>query len=299
MGRVGLEQRDYYREDPGGPTAIRGWWALLAMSHKLIAVNLVVFLLWQLRALEPFMRSHFLVSWKGVFGHGRAWTLFTSAFSHQDLMHLAWNMLYLHWFGPDLEQIYGRRNFLLLYLYGAVVTSLAHVAYSHGWGPDVPALGASGAVMAVVITTALFFPQRTILFMMFIPMPLWALAAFKVLGDLAGMFSGAGGISHAGHLGGAAAGWTFKTLDLRLFLSPGQETQDGWRWPGLRALLARLWPAQPEGKIIQMPPRPQVDDDTAVRVDDLLRKIHAQGKDSLTAEELEFLKAASERYKRP
>jgi membrane associated rhomboid family serine protease len=284
---MGLDQRDYYRDEPDGPTQLRGWWATLAMSHKLVAVNLAVFILWQVHALQPFMQTHFTTGWKGVFGHGRVWTLVTSAFSHQDLGHLFWNMLYLHWFGVDLEQVYGKRNFLLLYLYGGVCCSLGHLVYEHGWGHDAGMLGASGAVMAVVIATALFFPQRTILFMFFLPVPLWALALFKVLGDLAGVVGG--------------AGVTFKLLDLRLFLSPGQETLDGWRWPGLRAVLGRLWPARsaPAGKIIQLPPRPQVDGDTAVRVDDLLRKIHAQGKDSLTPEELEFLKAASERYKRP
>lgn len=279
-----------------GQRALAGWWATAPFSHRLIALNIVVWLLWQLPGLWPFMHANFTVSYTGLFAEWRAWTVLTSAFSHQGLWHLLWNMLYLHWFGPDLEQVYGRRNFLLLYLHGAVVASLAHVAWERGWGRDVPALGASGAVMAVVVVTALFFPQRTILFMMFIPVPLWLLACFKLLGDLTGLASGGAGVAHAGHLGGAAAGFLFKALDLRLFASPGQlEDDDGPRWPGLGALLRRLWPRR---AAVVAREGPRVDADTALQVDELLRKIGRDGMSSLTPEELAFLHAASERYRR-
>lgn len=295
---MGVDRRDYMHEDRG-QRALVGWWWTLPVSHKLIVVNALVFLLWQVPGLQGLMRDHFTVGWQGVFEQWRVWTLVTSAFSHHGLWHLLWNMLYLHWFGLDLEQLYGRRNFLLLYLYGAVVASLAHVAWSHGWGFDAPALGASGSVMAIVVVAALFFPRRTILFMMFIPVPLWLLACFKLLGDLTGMASGGGGIAHAAHLGGAAAGLLFKLLDLRLFASPGQLEDDGPRWAGLGALLARLRP-RPTAVVghASTGQGPRVDADTAVQVDELLRKIGREGLSSLTPDELAFLNAASERYRR-
>lgn len=291
---MALWNRDYMRErDPG----LSGRWAVMAITHKLIVVNVVVFLLWQLRQLAPFMADHFTVSWEGVFEHGRVWTLVTSGFSHQGMWHLVWNMLYLHWFGTDLEQIYGRRNFLLLYVYGALVCSLAHVTWSHGWSYDTPALGASGAVMAIVVVTAMFFPQRTILFMMFLPVPLWLLATFKLVGDLAGLIGPADGVAHAGHLGGALGGLAFKLFDLRLFAPPGREETDDARWPGLRAWFAGL--RRPVRVAVPAADGPRVDGDTAVQVDELLRKISAEGMGSLSADELAFLKVASERYKRP
>lgn len=291
---MGVDRRDYMHEGRE-QRALAGWWATAPVSHKLIALNIAVFVLWQLRGLQPFMQANFTVSWAGVFGEWRVWTLLTSAFSHQGLWHLLWNMLYLHWFGPDLEQVYGRRNFLLLYLHGALVASLAHVAWEHGWGFDVPALGASGAVMAVVVVTAMFFPQRTLLVMFFVPVPLWLLATFKLLGDLTGMASGGGDVAHAAHLGGAAAGFLFKALDLRLFASPGQVEREGAGWGGLGALLGRLWPRR---AVVALDDRPRVDADTALQVDELLRKIGRDGMSSLTPEELAFLHAASERYRR-
>lgn len=280
-----------------------GGWALWSISHKLIAINVAVFLV---GAFAPgLIASQFTVSYAGVFEHAKVWTLLTAAFAHLGPWHLLWNMLFLHWFGPDLEQIYGRRNFLVLYLYAALVGSLAHVVYSHHWGFDVPALGASGAVMGVVLVTATFYPQRTILLFFVLPIPLWALAGFKLLGDIAGIMGPGGGVSNAGHLGGAAAGLTFKLLDLRLFPSPG-ESDRGWRWPWQRAArprAARRVQPSISGRQARQAPNPlrdsAVDVETASRVDDLLRKINEEGIDSLSEEELTYLKEASSRYKRP
>lgn len=284
---MGLEGRDYMRDDAGS-RALAGSWATLPLSVKLIALNLVAFLLWQLTPLQPFLLQHAAISGEALTA-GRVWTLLTAAFSHIGLWHLLWNMLFLYWFGPDLEQLYGRRNFLVLYLGGALVASLAHAAWGLGVGPDVPGIGASGAVMAIVVVTALLFPQRTILLMFVIPVPLWLLACIKLLGDVSGLASGGSGIAHAAHLGGAAAGLAFKLLDLRLFASPGQEEA---RAP-LRRLIAGLRPSPRAPQ----PPRPRVDADTALQVDELLRKIHRDGIDSLSAEEREFLEGASARYR--
>ncbi len=307
---MGVDRRDYMQPRDAGA---RGWWAVASVSHRLIILNIVVFVLWQLPGLRDFMSDQFTVSWQGLFGAGRLWTPLTAAFSHQGLWHLFWNMLFLHWFGPDLEQLYGRRNFLLLYLHGGLVSSLAHVTWERGWGHDVPAIGASGAVMAVVVVTALFYPTRPI-WVWFISVPLWLLATLKLLGDFSGLMHGGDGTAHGAHLGGALAGFLFWWLDLRLFASPGQRESDRPMWPRLGALFTRLrmawrWRWRPglsgaggagggEGATIT-PLRPRVDLDTAARVDDLLRKISQGGMASLTPEELEFLKQASGQYRRP
>ncbi len=288
---VGLEKREYMQtpREPG----LTGHWAILGAGDRIILLNVLVFVLWQLPPCRPFMTDHFLVSWSGVFEHGRVWTIVTAAFSHQDLWHLVWNMVYLHWFASELEQIYGRRNFVLLYLHGAIVSSLAHAAWAHGWGWDVPALGASGAVMAVVIVTAIFYPNRTISMMWFVPLPLWLLASFKLLGDFSGLFDHGSGIGHAAHLGGALAGAFFWWFDLRLFASPGQQEYLEKPWPTLRSVLARVFsrprlsPAH-EGAAV---------DARTQRVDEILRKITREGMPSLTPEELAFLRDAGNKRK--
>jgi membrane associated rhomboid family serine protease len=238
------------------------------------------------------MRENFLVSWSNVFEHRRVWTLVTAAFSHEGLWHLIWNMFYLHWFALELEQIYGRRNFLLLYIYSAVVSSLAHVAWSHAQGFDVPALGASGAVMAVVVVAAIFFPSRLVT-IWWVPLPLWLLAALKLLGDFTGLFGMSDGIGHAAHLGGALAGVFFWWLDLRLFASPGQQEFLEEPFLGFRPLWRRLF-SRPRPPVRELP---HVEPDSA-QLDEVLRKIAREGMSSLTPDELAFLNAASERRKR-
>ncbi len=133
--------------------------------------------------------------------------------------------------------------------------------------------------------------------MYFFPVPLWLLAGFKLLGDFSGMFESGSGIGHAAHLGGALAGTFFWWFDLRLYPSPGQQEYLERPSPGLRASLARLW-SRRRAVAVAAPEAPRVDGDTALQVDELLRKISKDGMGSLSADELAFLKGASERYKR-
>ncbi|MEZ0227276.1 MAG: rhomboid family intramembrane serine protease [Planctomycetota bacterium] len=283
---MGIDKRDYMHErrDPG----LRGRWAVMSVSSKIILLNAIVFVLWQIAPNPRFMRDHFMMSWSGVFEHGRVWTLVTHAFSHQGFFHLLWNMAYLHYFGIELEQIYGRRNFSVLYLHGAITAGLAQTAWNHGWGVDVPGLGASGAVMAVVIVTAIFYPQR-IIYVFMVPAPLWLLAFFKLLGDLTGMVSAADGVGHAAHLGGALAGAFFWFCDLRIFASPGQVEHE-LSLPSARSFFAIFGRLFARREVI---PIERTFDPDAARVDDILRKITREGMASLTVDERAFLEAAS------
>lgn len=188
--------------------------ALTAM----VWLNVAVFLAWQVAA-EVYgaqglavMSRHFTVSLAAM-RHDRFWTLLTSEISHATLPHLLLNMLALYTLGSDVERIAGPRAFLGLYATGALAASLGHLAYC-ALGTPVPALGASGAVMAIATVSALLFPRRILLVFFILPMPaLTAMGAF-VLFDLWGLVSpGADSVAHAAHLGGAAWGylwWRFR-----------------------------------------------------------------------------------------
>ncbi|HYV37728.1 MAG TPA: rhomboid family intramembrane serine protease, partial [Gemmataceae bacterium] len=85
-----------------------------------------------------------------VIRSGQVWRLLTCAFCHdrQAIWHILINMLCLFWFGGTMETMYGSREFLLFYLTAAVVSSLAFVGLDLYTGSSIPAVGASGAVMA-------------------------------------------------------------------------------------------------------------------------------------------------------
>ncbi len=246
----------------------------------------------------PGMRTSPIQEWfelnpKKTVEQGQIWRLLTSTFCHDryGLWHILFNMLILCWFGQRLERMYGSTEFLLFYLVAAVCASLAYVALAYYSGSQLPAIGASGAIMAVMMLYVIFYPCEQFLLFWFIPMPLWAMLGLYMLYDLHPVLMALGGdpmftgVAHASHLGGLAFGFLYWRF--------------GWR---LEPILDRIAPAGPGGKarafrkpvILQSAPR---DYELAERVDEVLKKISEQGTDSLTDEEREILTRASAKYR--
>jgi membrane associated rhomboid family serine protease len=252
----------------------------------------------EMMARAPGMQTSVIQQWfeldpKKTVEQGQVWRLLTSAFCHDryGLWHILFNMLLLCWFGQRLERMYGSREFLLFYLTAAVSASLAYVALAYYNGSQLPAIGASGAVMAVMMLYVIFYPFEQFLLFWFIPMPLWAMLGLYMLYDLhpvllslAGdrMFTG---VAHASHLGGLAFGFLYWRF--------------GWR---LEPILDRMAPADHRSKsrgftksmILPYAPR---DHELAERVDEVLKKISEEGASSLTDEERELLNRASAKYR--
>lgn len=76
---------------------------------------------------------------------GQYWRLITYLFLHANLMHLGLNLIALNWFGRIAENVFGTRRFLFIYLVSGALSGVAHILLS----PDIPAIGASGAIMGV------------------------------------------------------------------------------------------------------------------------------------------------------
>jgi membrane associated rhomboid family serine protease len=185
-----------------------------------LALNAGVFLLWLSLGESQWMLDHFTVSWNALTA-GRVWTLISSAFSHAWFLHFGVNMLVLASFGPIVERTIGSMRFLGFYLVAAVVSSFSHAAVSafllHQ--PELPALGASGAIAGVVLLFALLYPRARIYLLGLIPMPaLVGVLAFVGL-DVVGLFAQTQGsglpIGHGAHLGGAATGVLYYLLVIR------------------------------------------------------------------------------------
>ena len=312
---MGIYDRDYTHVDRA-PGRGRG---SLFRGHSTVAIiigiNAAVFILWHvvnratatqamnfhlLDSNQSFMWKHFTVSASGVLEHFRLHTLFTSEFSHIEPWHLFWNMLFLWWLGSDLEELYGSRDFMALYLFAGGAASIVHVGAGLTLSADIPALGASGSVMGIVIVCACFFPDRPLLLMGIIPIKLKWLAIFYVVSDLIPVIDGKEtGVAHAAHLGGALAGFLYYKFDLRLF---SMESTPGTRWSRLgRSLFG--WLRRPAAPGVHKKPQAassfqsQVDPQTAERIDKLLKKISSEGIGALTEEEHAFLKTSSAKYK--
>lgn len=227
---------------------------------------------------------------------GQIWRLLTCAFCHDRLsvFHILFNMLFLWWFGITLERMYGSREFLLFYIAAALVASLAYVGLELATGSNIPAIGASGAVMGVTMLYACFYPRHTIRILFLIPVEIRWIVLFYVIFDLHPVLLALAGdpqytgVADAAHLGGLAFGFVYWKTSLRL--EPYWDALTRLRLPGGRRL--RVY-REPPAQYQRRPRRPAADD----QVDQILQKISEQGLDSLTDQERRALEDASRRYK--
>lgn len=234
---------------------------------------------------------------------GQLWRLLTHAFCHDRLMllHIVFNMLLLYWFGSTLESMYGPREFLLFYLTAAVVAALAFVGLDLYTGSSIPAIGASGAVMAVMMLYTMHYPRETICIFWFFPIEMRWIMAFYLIWDLHPVLLALSGdqyftgVAHAAHLGGLVFGflyaksqWRLEPLVDRIPFFRGQGLYRPRQRPRLRVVTVPV----EESNVEQ--PNPDLE---SLRVDELLQKIFESGEASLTEEERNYLRQASERIK--
>jgi len=176
------------------------------LIYGIIGLNLAVFLLWQIPRNYRILSRYALLEKDAMYSK---WSIIGSAFSHQEIWHLGMNMLALYSFGISLASMIGSSNFLTLYLNGAVLSSLASIAYPILFKLPVtaPSLGASGALFAVFGTFAYLVPNANILLFVF-PIPGGASVAFAgaTLWNIAGCFMKWGSFDYAAHLGGSIVG---------------------------------------------------------------------------------------------
>jgi len=143
------------------------------------------------------------------FLRGHLWSVFTYQFMHSGLLHLFMNMLWLFFFGPEVERVLGTRGFFKFYLVCGCVSVLATAIPFLLQGSNPSVVGASGAVMAVLVAFAMIDPQRQ-LYLFPIPFPITALALVVIIAAL-NLVSGLqeSHVSVATHFGGMGAGYLY------------------------------------------------------------------------------------------
>lgn len=154
-----------------------------------------------------------------ILENGEYGRLFTAGFVHVGLAHLAFNMITLFFFGPELERLLGSGQFLMLY-FGSELAAHSLSLALHRDNPHYAAIGASGAVSGVVFGFCLFYPFSMLGVFFVVPMPAIVFAVLYVVLSIYAMQGGrdggmTGGIAHEAHLGGALAG-----LILTVILEP-------------------------------------------------------------------------------
>jgi membrane associated rhomboid family serine protease len=297
---VGIYDRDYYRQEQrSGPSA----YLPRTVVGALIVINVAVWLIDQFTRtgdggywLSGHLAAHVC---RGDFADFDTltrpwlwWQLLTAGFTHAPggIGHIFFNMLALFFLGRDVEQRYGSREFLRMYLTTLVFANVAWcVITKMTSGAEVNGIyGASGAIAGVVVLYVFNFPNRTLLLFFVIPMPAWLLGVGVVLYDIYGAVGDRGShVAYVAHLSGAA----FAAL---YYLR-------GWHLTGLTGDLPNrvksLFRPKPRLRVHspddELPPS-----DLSVEVDKILEKIYREGEASLTPNERKTLEKASREYQR-
>jgi membrane associated rhomboid family serine protease len=302
---MGIYDREYYRRE--GPSYLAAW-STGEVCKWLVIINVVVYIVQLItttqdpRDLGVVTEALAMKPAKAFFDF-QIWRLVTAVFVHDpyNWWHLVWNMLFLWFFGRDMEDLYGSKEFLSFYLTAGVlasvfwgVTTLWAVPVEY-WGM-LKALGASGAVTAAMVLCALHFPHRTIYIMFFLPVPLWLFTLIYVGGDAYRFLSGqAGSVGVAAHLAGAGFAFLYFKFQWRLMGA----------WSGLVARARRtgrpplrVYREEPAAVGSAAPAPRLLDEQLEAKTDAVLEKIARLGKESLTDEEKAILQKASEQYRK-
>lgn len=285
--------RDYYRD--GKSTYDESWSPAprRRLILILIAINVGAFIVVSILMARggPDMQdalSRLFLHPSNLIDKFYLWQLVTYGFCHSmSIFHILWNMLFLYWFGRRLVSRFEPAGFLTFYLTAIVFAGLVYTFWevlngsllAHGG-----MLGASGAVMAVVLAYACYWPHEQIrLIFPPITIKVWHIAAFFVGMDV---FYGLAlevdtGTAHLAHLGGALWGFLWFKFHDRV------RAKMGALGGGANAVAA----AKPKKDKAA-----EKEKDVRAKVEVLLERISKDGIGALSEKEKKFLKEASSRY---
>ena len=196
---------------------------------RLIYINIAVFILLTIAAVIGFLLNDPGISDKAldIFSVPaslkalllRPWTLITYMFTHKDIWHILFNMLWLYSFGRIFLEYLDQRKLVTVYLLGGICGALTYIisfnifpAFS-GVITNSVAIGASASVMAVVIAISAYVPDYTVQLFLFgrIKIKYLAIGIFVLTSILDFSVNSGGKLAH---IGGALFGY-FYIINLR------------------------------------------------------------------------------------
>lgn len=315
---MGISDRDYERsydtgsgwKDGGtGGGGLAGGFGSWSANGKLIAVMIAVYVVQRLFEEQGFTDLFSLpADWFGE--PWRVYGLVTYSMLHstEGLYHLLFNGIALFFFGRVIEQRLGGREYLVFFFaaaaFAGLAWSIAEVA-SGGVGlTDVAVpggvvqvqrsptlIGASGGIAAIIVLFALWYPHVQVYLMGVLPVPAWLMAILFIGQDISGALNRSGNVAYTAHLGGALFGFLYFYFGWRV-----SQWLPGMSGDSSGGGVAALFKRKPKLRVH----REEEGESTnpgEERVDEILRKIQAQGQDSLSNEERRILEKASRRYK--
>lgn len=222
----------------------------------------------------------------------KPWTLFTYAFFHDGFGHIFFNMIVLNFSSTLFITFFSQKQLLGLYILSSIFAGIAFVLGYYFLNLSASIVGASAAIMAILVATTVYQPLMNIRLLIIGNVKLWHITLVIIVIDLMQIrIENTGG--HIAHLAGAFFGYAFVIVlkngtDLTKIVSsildffvnlfnkssstPFKKVHKNYKKPV----------AKPISKIV-------VKDKQQQQIDEILDKISRSGYDCLTKEEKEFL----------
>jgi len=281
---MGIYDRDYYRDEPRRP--LMGDWSAVTI---LIVINAAIFLLDQFFTKNFWLTDHFALRSDLLRHPWQFFTLLTCGFAHDpsSFWHIGLNMFALWVFGVDVERLYGRARFLQFYLSFVVSSSLGWLLMNATSRPPASLIGASGAIMSIMVIYVFKFPNRTFLLYFVVPVPAWLLGVIYAGYNVYESLSPQAGdrTAYSAHIAGLLFGFIF--------------VRTGWH---LFSFMPTSWPkwakfGGPKLRVRSEDEEPRTQREVQMRVDEILEKISREGESSLTPAERSELEELSRRFR--
>ncbi|MDR3627981.1 MAG: rhomboid family intramembrane serine protease [Ignavibacteriaceae bacterium] len=203
---------DYYR-----PSGFGGFSLFPPVIKNLIIINVIVFFIQFLGGQVLIVNvpaSHLIDKWFALNpltedGNFQVWQLITYQFMHGGFTHILFNMLALWMFGMEVENLWGSKKFLTFYLLCGIVAGISQLVFPALFNePQGYTIGASGAIMGVLVAFGMLFPDRYIYIYFLLPVKAKYFVIIYIVIEFFSIPSG-GDVAHLAHLGGALAGFIF------------------------------------------------------------------------------------------
>lgn len=256
------------------------------------AINFIMIITCAIQAVVFLMPNWgmYLIKYGGlsprmVIFHGEVWRIISYALLHDpsSFFHIGFNMLILWMFGKEIECFWGSRKFFVFYIFTALFSGIFSLLAIFLSSPYINIIGASGALMALLVIYAYYYPDRELLFFFFIPMKVKTAVIIYAIISVLGTTSNYGNVSHITHLGGIIAGFLWIKIGDKLDLI-------------IRNVSAYFHNISTEKSEYTFKVE-QPQNSRAQEVDRILDKINQYGIQSLTPAERKILQNASADYR--
>lgn len=261
-----------------------GGFQITPWVRRLIIANVAVFI----ATLVPGVRDY--LGFQPSAALVRPWTFITYMFVHGDFWHLFFNMLGLFFFGPPVEERLGGKEFIKYY---TICGLIGGAVLAFIFAPNSMLIGASGAMYAVMLAFAVFWPDMPIYIWGIFPVKAkWLILAFAAASVLFMITPSGGNTAHWAHVGGFAVGFAYIKFGSKL----GGPMEKISKLTSRRHKL-KVIPGQAQTLKREEPRRRRAEEEVLDEVDKVLDKISTQGMASLTPEERKLLDEVSRRYR--